>query len=496
MSRLLSFAGCALACSLCVVTPVHAQPAHGGLAGLLSNLILRDVVTPSNEGGAPGSVLPHDAHFSPFNRLYLGQLAAEQGVPEIATVATFNRALATELATFPLGSSSGGFVYTFEPTTGGFTRESASFGPAFAERSRTIGARRMNLGFSYRYSSYDTFEGRDLRDGEIAFYLPHNDCCPGQTPDGAAVGDGQLGPGPASVGFEGDLVQVSLDLEARTHTAAFFLAYGLTNRWDVGLAVPLVRVELDARAHADILRLSTADRPLVHSFEIGNPHATSTQVAASGSATGLGDILLRSKYNFVQAQTAGLAGTVDLRLPTGDPDDLLGAGAFQARVALVGSTGWYRFAQHFTVGYTFSGKGDLAPLLGAGADFVTSAYGPGARAVNDEFNFVAGAEWVAHPRLTIVGDLLGRSLRDAGRVTLVSKSFPYVVQGQTGPVQTARFDEFAWRPGHLNLLTGTLGFKANVMDYLLLSGHVLAPLSDAGLRDRVSFVVGLDLSLP
>ena len=494
MQRLLPTVLCLVLLTSATVAPARAQ--HAGLAGLLPNLILRDIVTPSNEGGAEGSVLPHDAHYSPFNRQYLGLLSQQQGIPEIATVAAFNRALATELATFPLGSSSGGFVYAYEPSTGAFTRESASFGPAFAERSRTIGARRMNLGFSYRYSSYDTFEGRNLGGNEVNFYLPHNDCCPNQTADGTAGGDGKLGPSPAAVAFEGDLVRVSLDMRARTDTAAFFFAYGVTNRWDVGIAVPLVHVDLDARANAEILRLSTAGRPLVHSFELGNPNATTTSVASAGSATGLGDILVRSKYNFAQAQTAGLAATLDLRLPTGKQEDLLGAGAFQAKVALVGSTGWDRFAQHFNVGYTFSGKGKLEPLLGDGADFVLSAYGPGARAVNDEFNFVAGVEWVAHPRLTIVGDLLGRSLRDAGRLSLVSKSFPFVLQGQTGPTQTAQFDEFSWQSGSLNLVTGTVGFKANLLDYLLVSAHVLAPITDAGLRDKVSFVVGMDFSLP
>lgn len=471
-----------------------AQTAKPPLAGLLPNLILRDIVTPSDEGGAPGSVLPHDAHFSPFNRQYLGQLSAEHGLPEIATVANFNRGLATELATFPLGSSSGGFIYTYEPSTGSFTRESASFGPAFAERSRTIGARRFNLGFSYRHSTYDRFEGLDLRDGSVAFFLPHNDCCPGQTPDGTAVGDGKLGPAPPAVAFESDIVRVGLNLKATTDTAAFFFAYGLTPRWDVGVAVPIVRVDLDAVADAEILRLSTSERPLIHSFELGNPNATRTQVAASGSAAGIGDIVLRSKYNFVQAQSAGLALGVDLRLPTGDRDNLLGTGAAQARVALIGSTGWYRFAQHFNIGYTFSGKGELAPLLGEGADYVASAFSGTSRAVNNEFNFGGGAEWVAHPRLTVVGDLLGRTLIDAGRLSLTEKAFPFVIQGQSGPVQQASFDEFAVRDGHLTLVTAAIGMKANIADYLLVSAHVLAPLTDAGLTDRVSFVVGADFS--
>lgn len=477
-----------------VADPAHAQHASGGLAGLLSNLILRDIVTPSNEGGAPGSVLIHDAHFSPFNRLYLGALHQETGIPEVATVANFNRALATEIATFPLGSSSGGFTFEFDVSTGAFSRASSSFGPAFAERSRTMGRNRFNLGMSYRHSGYDTFEGLDLEGGAINFYLPHNDCCPGQTPDGAAVGDGQLGPPPAAVGFEGDLVQVGLNMKARTDTTSFFFSYGLTNRWDVGVAVPLVHVDLDAVADAEILRLSTADRPLVHSFELGNPNATQKQFSSSGSATGIGDVLVRSKFNFAQGATAGLAAAIDLRLPTGDADNLLGTGTTQAKVYLVGSTGWDRFAQHFNIGYTFSGEGDLAPLLGDGAEFASSAFGTGARAITDEFNYTAGVEFVAHPRLTIVGDLLGRTLRDAGRLSMVEKSFEFVTQGTVSPVQTARFNELALQSGNLNLLVGTIGMKANVANALLLSVHVLGPFTDAGLKDSLSWMFALDYS--
>ena len=28
--------------------------------------------------------------------------------------------------------------------------------------------------------TYDTFDGRNLRDPELKFYFPHNDCCPDQ----------------------------------------------------------------------------------------------------------------------------------------------------------------------------------------------------------------------------------------------------------------------------------------------------------------------------
>ena len=72
----------------------------------------------------------------------------------------------------------------------------------------------------------------------------------------------------------------------------------------------------------------------------------------------------------------------------------------------------------------------------------------------DEFNYAAGLEYVVESRLTIVGDILGRTLRDAGRLGIVSKPFDYVTRNG-GPVQTISFDEFAPRSGNLNLTLGT-----------------------------------------
>ena len=104
----------------------------------------------------------------------------------------------------------------------------------------------------------------------------------------------------------------------------------------------------------------------------------------------------------------------------------------------------------------------------------------------DEFNYAAGLEFAAHPKLTLIGDVVGRTLRDAGRLGLVSKSFDY--QGATS-VQTVQFDEFEQRGGNLNLTLGTVGFKFNPVGDLLISGNVLFPLSDAGLRSRLTTVI-------
>ena len=46
--------------------------------------------------------------------------------------------------------------------------------------------------------------------------------------------------------------------------------------------------------------------------------------------------------------------------------------------------------------------------------------------------------------------------------------------------------------GHLTLLLGTGGVKFNLAGHLLVSGAVSVPLTNAGLRSRVTTVIGLD----
>jgi len=405
--------------------------------------------------------------------------------------------MATQFATFPLGSSTGGLTYVFDESVGTFRRGSASFGPLFAERALTIGRRKLSAGFNYQRTSYNTFEGQRLDDGSIKFYLRHQDCCHFEDPATLTgftltplTGTDHLNPP-----FKGDVIEAALSLQATTHTTAAFANYGVTDRWDIGLAVPFVRVNLDASVRARIIRLVTATAPDTHTFEYGNPDATLT-VQRFGRATGLGDIVLRTKYHFLRVAGGGLAAAVDLRLPTGDKNNLLGAGGTQAKFLLVASTERGRLGQHVNLGYT-----------AAHSDVAGTVAGLSAASLPDEFNYTGGVEFIASPRLTVTGDVVGRTLRGAGHLDLVSKKFEYndaslFVAGLPGPgcggfvggftCATASFDEFDPRPGNLMLLLGTGGVKFNPFGNLLISASVLFPLTSAGLRSRVTTVVGVD----
>src|SRR3954467_1774092 len=56
-----------------------------------------------------------------------------------ATSVTISRALATNLATLPVTSSSGAFVYRLNPELGTVQRSTNSFGAFFTERAATVG---------------------------------------------------------------------------------------------------------------------------------------------------------------------------------------------------------------------------------------------------------------------------------------------------------------------------------------------------------------------
>src|SRR5262245_52398569 len=93
------------------------------LAKILPNLLLRSVVMTAPAGTAG---FPHEAHF-------IAALGQDLAPFEIS------KALVSQLGTFPLGSSSGGFVFNFDPASGVFVPASQSFGPGFAERALTNG---------------------------------------------------------------------------------------------------------------------------------------------------------------------------------------------------------------------------------------------------------------------------------------------------------------------------------------------------------------------
>jgi hypothetical protein len=435
------------------LAPAPAWAQNAGLSGLLLRFF---------QGANPIQLVTtnHPAHFG-----------AQPGAQSIMTA--INRSIASQIATFPLGSSSGGFAYTFDSELGVFSRSTESFGPLFAERALTIGKGKLSFGGTYLHSNYDAFEGQNLHEGDTAFYLQHRDLSPLGT---------HLEPY-----FEGDRIQGNLFLELTTDTTVFFANYGVTDKLDVGFALPFLRIDMNARMHYTILRLSTAPDPfLLHTFagpglDPSNPATAvdESDVVHAGVSEGLGDLVARAKYQLRRFGAGGLAVGLDLRLPTGDEQELLGSGATQAKLFLIGSGGGRRFSPHVNFGYTFS--------TGGGASIGE---------LPDEMNYTVGFDAALLPRLTLTGDIVGRTLIDTQRVEVQEETWDYVTRFDTPPdgVQRTTFPRLTPVDGNLNILLGAVGLKFNPFGNLLVSGNVLLSQGKRGLQDYVTPVVSVDYS--
>ena len=178
------------------------------------------------------------------------------------------------------------------------------------------------------------------------------------------------------------------------------------------------------------------------------------------------------KYNLLKQNAGGLAAALDLRLPSGDDQNLLGSGAPQAKIFLIASAAFDKVSPHVNVGYAASGKGSAFP-------------------VTDQINYTGGVEVTVTPRVTIVGDLVGRTFRDAVRLQDAPRQHTFR-QGPTAPLETTTLPELAAPIGNLNSALGAFGVKFNPWQNLLISAHALVGLNKAGLRDRLTPVIGFD----
>lgn len=368
-----------------------------------------------------------------------------------AEFSQFSTALTSQLVSVPLPSPASGFTYEFDASLGVFTRTTRSFGPILAERAETIGAAQTSFGFTYQHFGFDTIEGIDLSSVPAVF-----------THDNATAGTGRA-----------DVVTTTNSIRASVNQFTAFLTYGVTNHLDLSVAVPLVSNDFLVVSNAMIQRIGTTD-PRTHFFRsegdaIGD-HRTFT---AFGSASGIGDVTVRLKQNLPRWKSNGFAVGLDFRLPTGDEDDLLGTGTPGFRPFGVWSATYGALAPHANVGYLWNGSSVLAgdPATGKAGD------------MPDQVAYVAGAEVSAHARLTVVFDVVGRFVIDSPR--LVAETF-------TALNGTSTFPNVVFQNDSYNEVSGAVGFKLNVVERLLLDVNLLFKLNNAGLRDKLTPLVGLE----
>ena len=432
-----------LMCMLLIARPAAAQDPYNltapvrNLATLFTDLFGPNGLIVDSLATLPGEQ-PHSAHFTSDFQFNFNQ---------------FSTALVSQLVSVPLPSPGGGFTYHFDTSLGVFQRTTESFGPILADRADTIGARRVSFGFAYQRFKFDSIEGFDL--GSVPAVFTH---------DNAALRGGRE-----------DVVTTRNSIEATVDQATTFVTLGVTDRFDVSLAVPIVSNYLKVVSDATIHRLGTTNN-LTHFFRQANGDVGERRTfTAIGSASGLGDLMIRLKHTVRKRESSGMAVGMDIRLPTGDELNLLGSGAPGLQPFGVWSATYQKLSPHVNASYKWNGSSVLAgnPARGESAHFP------------DQFAYGVGADVSVNPRLTLAFDVLGRYFIDAERL-----------RGQEFQALDGRsvFPNIVFSRDSFNALSGAIGLKASMLGRLLVDVNLLFKLDEHGLRDKVTPLIGVEYS--
>jgi len=347
-----------------------------------------------------------------------------------------------EIATAPFGTTSGGFVFKLDPTTGLRVQSASTFGPTFAERALTTGAGKMSVAANLTIATYDRLGDFSLSGMQLSSIK------------GASNAVTRTG---------------NASLVMSSQTLVMTATAGITDDFDLGIAVPMVKVKVDG--------LSWVQRA---------DNVVALRATGSGIASGLGDMALTAKYRFMkfgkdQPDPGGLAVSLVGHMPTGNRANLRGLGMYRALGSLIYSSGTGKFRPHGNVGFEWWEKGLTVQTSLSGATPYTTAE------TRHMLQYAAGAEFEAAPKFTLLVDLLGRHYLGGGRIDTQTFNMP---SGLFPGVST--FDAAGVTDNSIRKISLVPGLKWNVKGTLLLALNARIPIGDNSLYDKFTPVLGVE----
>ena len=235
------------------------------------------------------------------------------------------------------------------------------------------------------------------------------------------------------------------------------------SRWvGIGALVPVVRTSVQGESARTVLVPS-------------NPPTMLNQItlrdAVDQSATGLGDIVIRGRVNIIAKPRNETGVQIDVNLPIGNKEELLGRGTRQTRVMFVNSSAFGPVAAHVNAGYTFGGEG-IASVFPARVDPRTLV------TPSDEWNYAAGLEASVAPRVTINGDVVGRRLMNSARFSF--RPFP----NGSGI--------YVFESGSVDSVYGLVGATIKASNVWFVTGRMFFSLKADALKPQPSIVIGME----
>jgi len=387
--------------------------------------------------GPTGIVLPNTAHAAHFTNAFQSNFSPLVG------------SIVNQLTSIPIPSPASGFLYTFDPSLGVYTRSGQSFGPIFAERAETIGKNKFLAGVSYQHFNFDHLDGLSIK--KIPALFQHQPA--------------------ANIEYQKDVITTDNAFDIQVGQTVAYFTYGLSDRLDVSVAVPIASASVSIASDATIRRIGTSDDPSIHYFDSPFPAQDKQTFTAAGSASGIGDVLVRAKYTAARWKSGAIATGLDARMPTGDEYNFLGTGSVGMRPFVALSLRRGNFSPHANFAYQWNGESVLA------GDFQNRTTGN----QSDQFQWALGFDMGVTRKFTFAADYLGQQQIQGNRVKVVNYT---AANGAVFPnVQVTR--------SRLNQNSASLGMKVNPIADLLVAFNLLVALDSNGLRDRVSPMVGL-----
>lgn len=421
---------------------------------------------------------------------------------------SLNAGIATALSIIPLSSPASGVIVRIDPATGALLPEFSTLGPILTERAETIGKHKFYLGFSNQDFHFTKFNGTSLNSLSILY---------------TGGGPSQILPSQgATTGITTVPATFNIGMDVRLSQDIAFLTYGVTDRFDVSLGVPLIHAGVAARTYNGTIYAGTGfGNPTcwcVNTFTPGSPTLELPQIGDSSLAkTGIGDLLLRVKGSVVRKRSVVVAVGTDLRFPTGDAQNYLGTGT--TSVKPFAAVSLYSkplrksivFAPHFDLGWQFSGKsilgGGLQPsplsqntsagqVVYLGAPFTsTKDFLP------DVFSWTAGTEVALGHRSTLIADILGNQIgwihgiQNTTMQTITGVSLPTGINGDSTNtakpiIGTAMGLVSAGRVAY-GQYSGSFGYKARIVGNLVANLNILVRFDNNGLTARFVPLYGL-----
>jgi hypothetical protein len=453
-----------------------------------------------------------------------------------ATIKPLTQDISRQANLLPIASPSSGVVLVYDKSINSFTTATDSLGPVLGERAETVGRHHLFVGFSYQFFNFNKLDGIDLNNFPAVLTHTDDNRDNTSTVPGSPVNTCSISgrPGTSSLNgcaFVRDRIDTQNSISLKVNQYTTYLTFGLTKRIDVSLIIPIENVRMSLGSAATIVPGTNGlITPTPGSPDATNPNQNVTGTngapyffhlwkncpntspagglnaldpsclnhqfpdaafagggpAPASSATGIGDLVARVKWNLWEGERAGFAAGMDVRFATGDALNYLGSGSYGFKPFAVFSYR-ARISPHVKVGYEWNTDSVTA------GDLTTTTKG----SLPNDFNYTVGADAKIVKNVTASFDIVGQRLFGADTVSETSQQF----LGNCGscltnsnPATVTLQSLQANSNQSYNITNASIGVKARILpkvSRLVFTANVLIRLDDSGLSSKPAPLFGL-----